>query len=92
MLHDQSPFFLGVGYCLVYKIKHSAKTESDLFYRKSAKFLGKYQLSSKSQRQENMHNKFVKQKRKSIINPLSISGHKKLESLKSYNQTPMNSQ
>ena len=39
-----------------------------------------------------MHNKFVERKRKSIINPLSISGHKKLESLKSYNQTPMNSQ
>ena len=38
-----------------------------------------------------MHNKFVERKRKSIINPLSISGHKNLESLKSYNQTPMNS-
>ena len=40
-----------------------------------------------------MHNKFVERKRKSIINPsLSISGHKELESLKSYNQTPMNIQ
>ena len=34
-----------------------------------------------------MHNKFVERKRKSIINPLSISDHKKLESIHEQSKT-----
>ena len=75
MLHDRSPFFIGVGYRLNFKydivwyiINHSAKTVSEIFYRKPEKFFEKLQLNSKSQRQENMHNKFVERKCKSIIN------------------------
>ena len=86
MLHDQSPFFIGLGYRLNFKYdivwyinKSLSKNSIGDFLSKASKILRKVAVkSSKSQRQENMHNKFVERKCKSIINPLSISDHKKL--------------
>ena len=78
MLHDQSPFFLGVRYRLDLKSdivwylnKALGRNSIGDFLSKARKILPQSSCSSRKvathSRQENVHNKFVERKRKSII-------------------------
>ena len=101
MLLDQSPFFLGVRYRLDFKSdvwylnKPLGKNSIGDFLSKASKILPQSSCSSRKVSNHSARKTCITNLLNENINPLyvsQLSGHKKLESLQSYNQASMNSQ
>ena len=101
MLLDQSPFFLGVRYRLDFKSdvwylnKPLGKNSIGDFLSKASKILPQSSCSSRKVSNHSARKTCITNLLNENVNPLyvsQLSGHKKLESLQSYNQASMNIQ